>query len=189
MEDPIEALTRSLLVEVGENPEREGLLKTPGRVARAMRFFTKGYQEDVESIINGAIFEGEDYDEMVLVRDIEFYSLCEHHMVPFFGQCHIAYIPDRKIIGLSKVARLVDVFARRLQVQERLTTQIAQVLERHLKPKGVAVVMEGEHLCMMMRGVEKQHSMTTTSAMLGVFREDRGTRMEFLELIRSSGSR
>jgi GTP cyclohydrolase I len=186
MSDPIEELTRALLVAIGEDPDREGLVKTPGRVAQAVRFLTKGYHEDVPSIINGAIFEGENYDEMVLVKDIEFYSLCEHHILPFFGQCHIAYIPDRKIIGLSKVARLVDAFARRLQVQERLTTQIAHTLDDILKPKGVAVVMEGEHLCMMMRGVEKQHSKMTTSAMLGLFREDRGTRMEFLELIRPS---
>lgn len=184
MPDAIEDLMRSLLQEVGEDAEREGLLKTPHRVAESLRFLTKGYHEDVEAIINDAIFEGEDYDEMVLVKDIEFYSLCEHHMLPFFGQCHIAYLPDRKIIGLSKVARIVDVFARRLQVQERLTSQIAHTLDDFLKPKGVAVVMEGEHLCMMMRGVEKQHSKMSTSAMIGTFREDRGTRMEFLELIR-----
>lgn len=184
MADAIAGLIRSLLAEVGENPEREGLLKTPARVAESMRFLTGGYEEDISEIINEAVFEGEAYDEMVLVKDIEFYSLCEHHMLPFFGQCHIAYMPDQKIVGLSKIPRLVDVFARRLQVQERLTTQIAQILEDVLKPKGVAVVMEGEHLCMMMRGVQKQHSMTTTSAMLGLFRDDRATRMEFLELIR-----
>ncbi|MBM3262795.1 MAG: GTP cyclohydrolase I FolE [candidate division Zixibacteria bacterium] len=180
----MEELVRSILHEIGEDSDREGLLKTPGRVARSMRFLTKGYEEDVGAVINDAIFEGENYDEMVLVKDIEFYSLCEHHLLPFFGQCHIAYLPDRKIVGLSKIARIVEVFARRLQVQERLTTQIAHTLDHHLKPKGVAVVMEGEHLCMMMRGVEKQHSKMSTSAMLGMFREDRGTRMEFLELIR-----
>lgn len=187
MADRIEELTRSLLIEVGEDPEREGLLKTPQRVAGAMRFLTKGYQEDVNIVLNGAIFEGGDYDEMVVVKDIEFYSLCEHHMLPFFGQCHIAYLPDRKIIGLSKVARLVEIYARRLQVQERLTTQIARTLDEWLSPKGVGVVMDASHLCMMMRGVEKQHSNATTSAMLGQFRNDRGTRMEFMELLKSRG--
>ena len=184
MADAIEALTRSLLLELGEDPEREGLLKTPERVAKAMRFLTKGYQEDVTSVLNNAVFEGEDYDEMVVVKDIEFYSLCEHHMLPFYGQCHIAYLPDKKIIGLSKIPRLVDIFARRLQVQERLTTQIAHSLRKWLNPKGVGVVMEASHLCMMMRGVEKQHSNATTSTMLGLFRRDRRTRMEFMELIR-----
>ena len=188
MADAIAGLIRSLLAEVGENPEREGLLKTPARVAESMRFLTGGYEEDISEIINEAVFEGEAYDEMVLVKDIEFYSLCEHHMLPFFGQCHIAYMPDQKIVGLSKIPRLVDVFARRLQVQERLTTQIAQILEDVLKPKGVAVVMEGEHLCMMMRGVEKQNSVMTTSAMKGIFRKEINTRSEFLNLISPSKS-
>ena len=183
MADPIEALTRSLLTEIGEDPDREGLGRTPDRVARSMRFLTKGYQDDVTTVLNGAIFEGENYDEMVVVKDIEFYSLCEHHMLPFFGKCHIAYLPERKIIGLSKVARLVEIYARRLQVQERLTTQIAQTLQEWLNPKGVGVVMEASHLCMMMRGVQKQNSNATTSAMLGWFRKSRATRTEFLELI------
>ncbi len=184
MADPIEAFTRSLLTEIGEDPEREGLRRTPDRVAQSMRFLTKGYQEEPNSVLNGAIFEDEGYDEMVVVKDIEFYSLCEHHMLPFFGKCHIAYLPERKIIGLSKVARLVEIYARRLQVQERLTTQIAQTLQEWLNPKGVGVVIEASHLCMMMRGVQKQNSNATTSAMHGWFRENRATRAEFLELIK-----
>ena len=182
--DLIEGLTRSLITEIGENPDREGLVKTPQRVSLSLRFLNKGYVEDIETVINDAIYE-EDYDEMVLVKDIEFFSLCEHHLLPFFGQCHIAYIPNGKIIGLSKIPRIVDVFSRRLQVQERLTSQIAQTFQEYLNPLGVAVVMEAGHLCMMMRGVEKQHSKATTSAMLGVFREDRSTRIEFLELTQS----
>ena len=182
--DLIEGLTRSLITEIGENPDRDGLVKTPQRVSQSLRFLTKGYGEDIETVINDAIYE-EDYDEMVLVKDIEFFSLCEHHLLPFFGQCHIAYIPNGKIIGLSKIPRIVDVFSRRLQVQERLTSQIAQTFQEYLNPLGVAVVMEAGHLCMMMRGVEKQHSKATTSAMLGVFREDRSTRIEFLELTQS----
>ena len=184
MDDSIRPLIESLLREVGEDPGREGLAQTPARVARSMRFLTSGYGENVSSVLNGAIFEGEDYDEMVLVKDIEFYSLCEHHMLPFFGKCHIAYLPDKRIIGLSKAARLVELYARRLQVQERLTTQIAQTLQEWLKPKGVGVVMEASHLCMMMRGVQKQNSSATTSAMLGTFRSDRATRSEFLNLVR-----
>lgn len=184
MNDPIEPLIEGLLREVGEDVDREGLLQTPGRVARSMRYLTSGYQKDAKSVLNNAVFEGEDYDEMVVVRDIEFYSLCEHHMLPFFGKCHIAYLPDKRIIGLSKVARLVEIFSRRLQVQERLTTQIAQTMQEWLEPKGVGVVMDASHLCMMMRGVQKQNSSATTSAMLGTFRADRATRTEFLELIR-----
>ena len=183
--DPIVSLTKSLLTEVGEDPDREGLQRTPLRVAQSLRFLTRGYSQDIKTIVNGAIYE-EDYDEMVSVQNIEFYSLCEHHLLPFFGQCHVAYIPDGKIIGLGKIPRIVDVFARRLQLQERLTNQIAQTIQEQLTPRGVAVVMEAEHLCMMMRGVEKQHSKTKTSAMLGGFRKDRRTRMEFMELIRSS---
>ncbi len=182
--DPIEGLTRSLLKELGENTDRDGLRRTPRRVAESLRFLTQGYQKNIEAVINDAIYE-EDHDEMVLVKDIEFFSLCEHHLLPFFGQCHIAYIPKGKIIGLSKIPRIVEVFSRRLQLQERLTCQIAQTLQAWLDPLGVAVVMEAGHLCMMMRGVEKQHSKTTTSAMLGVFRDDRSARMEFLDLTRS----
>jgi GTP cyclohydrolase I len=186
--DPIEGLTKSLLTEIGEDPDREGLKRTPTRVAQSFRFLTQGYDQNIEVLMNGAIYE-EDYDEMVSVQDIEFYSLCEHHLLPFFGQCHVAYIPDGKIIGLGKIPRIVDMFARRLQLQERLTNQIAQTIQEQLNPRGVAVVMEAEHLCMMMRGVEKQHSKTKTSAMLGGFRSDRRTRMEFMELIRSSNRR
>jgi len=185
--DPIEGLTKRLLEEIGEDPVRDGLQRTPARVAKSFRFLTQGYETSIESVINDAIYE-EECDEMVLVKDIEFFSLCEHHLLPFFGQCHIAYIPKGKIIGLSKIPRIVDVFSRRLQVQERLTFQIAHTIQSWLNPLGVAVVMEAGHLCMMMRGVEKQHSKATTSAMLGVFRKDRSTRMEFLGLTRSTGS-
>jgi GTP cyclohydrolase IA len=178
-------LYRQILEEVGEDPQREGLIKTPERVAAAMKFFTQGYQQSLEEILNGAIFH-EDNNQMVLLRDIEFYSLCEHHMVPFFGKCHVAYIPDGKIVGVSKIARIVDMFARRLQVQERLTNQIASALECALSPRGVGVVAEGVHLCMVMRGVEKQHSKMTTSAMSGVFLEA-PTRMEMMNLIRGGG--
>lgn len=186
--DPIEGLTKSLLEEIGEDPDRDGLRRTPLRVAQSLRFLTQGYQKSIETVINNAIYE-EDYDEMVLVKDIEFFSLCEHHMLPFFGQCHIAYIPDGKIIGLGKIPRIVDVFSRRLQLQERLTSQIAQTLQSWLDPLGVAVVMEAGHLCMMMRGVEKQHSATITSAMLGVFRDNPKTREEFLALATNGGRR
>jgi GTP cyclohydrolase I len=174
---------RRLLLDLGEDPDREGLLETPRRVEQSLRFLTGGYAADIDAVINNALFTVE-YNEMVIVRDIDFYSLCEHHLLPFFGKCHIAYIPDGKVVGLSKVARLVDVFARRLQVQERLTSQIAETLRARVGPLGVAVVMEATHLCMAMRGVEKQNAVTTTSAMLGVFHSDARTRHEFLELIR-----
>ncbi|MBA2564266.1 MAG: GTP cyclohydrolase I FolE, partial [Gemmatimonadetes bacterium] len=173
----------ALLAGMGEDPAREGLRKTPGRVVRALRELTRGYAQDVDAILNQAFFT-EQYDSMVIVKDIELYSLCEHHLLPFFGKCHVAYLPNDKILGLSKIARLVDVFARRLQVQERLTTQIAETLMRALAPKGVGVVVEARHLCMTMRGVEKQHSVALTSAMLGSFRKDVATRTEFLNLIR-----
>ena len=174
---------RKLLAELGEDPEREGLKNTPRRVEKAMKFLTSGYQADVDAIINDALFTV-DYNEMVIVKDIDFYSLCEHHLLPFFGKCHIAYIPKGKVIGLSKIPRLVDVFARRLQLQERLTSQIAQTIREKVQPMGVAVVIEGTHLCMSMRGVEKQNSFAVTSAMHGIFRDNARTRMEFLELIR-----
>lgn len=176
-------LIRTLLTAIGEDPEREGLVGTPKRVERALQFLTSGYTADVDRVINNALFTV-DYSEMVIVRDIDFYSLCEHHLLPFFGKCHVAYLPSDKVIGLSKIPRLVEVFSRRLQVQERLTNQIAQVILDKVNPVGVGVVMEGTHLCMSMRGVEKQNSIAVTSAMLGVFREDARTRMEFLELIR-----
>lgn len=178
----VEESIRELLGYVGEDPKREGLEKTPERVAKMYQFLTKGYHEDIESVLNKAVF-AERYSEMVIVRDIDFYSLCEHHLVPFYGKCHIAYIPKGKIIGLSKLPRIVEVFARRLQVQERLTQQIAETLYTHLKPQGVGVVMEARHLCMMMRGVERHDSIATTSAMLGVFRDDVKTRTEFLTLL------
>ena len=180
--DVIEAQVKLLLEEIGEDPYREGLLKTPHRVAKAYEFLTRGYREDIKKVINGAIFE-EKYDEMVIVKDVDFFSLCEHHMLPFFGKVHIAYIPDGKIVGLSKMPRIVDVFARRLQVQERMTQEIADTLDKYLQPKGVGVVSEAKHMCMMMRGVEKQNSIATASAMHGVFKEDARTRSEFLNLI------
>ena len=183
--DSLVDLYREILKEVGEDPQREGLLKTPARAATAMRFFTQGYQQSLEELLNGAIFE-EDNNQMVVLRDIEFYSNCEHHLVPFFGKCHIAYIPNGKIVGVSKMARIVDMFARRLQVQERLTNQIADALEEALQPKGVGVIAEGVHLCMVARGVEKQHSKMTTSAMRGAFL-DLPTRMEMLSIIRNGG--
>src|SRR6187397_372760 len=170
---------RQLLAELGEDPGREGLRDTPRRVEKSLRFLTSGYEADVDAVINNALFSVE-YNEMVIVRDIDFYSLCEHHLLPFFGKCHIAYIPDGKVIGLSKIPRLVDVFARRLQVQERLTSQIAELIKEAINPQGVGVIVEARHLCMMMRGVEKQHSSTITSAMLGAFRDERPTRDEFL---------
>ena len=173
---------RSLLTELGEDPTREGLLRTPERVERALKFLTSGYESDIDSVVNNALFTVQ-YNEMVMVKDIHFYSLCEHHLLPFFGRCHIAYIPRDKIIGLSKIPRLVEVFSRRLQVQERLTNQIADTILEKLNPLGVAVVLEATHLCMVMRGVEKQDSFALTSAMLGVFRTDARTRMEFLELL------
>jgi len=177
-----EALIRELIGQLGENPEREGLQKTPQRVAKMYEFLTKGYQEDVKTVLNGAVFK-EEYSEMVIVRDIDFFSLCEHHLIPFYGKVHVAYIPKGKIIGLSKIPRVVEVFARRLQVQERMTQQIAHTLFDHLNPDGVGVVIEARHLCMIMRGVEKQNSIAITSSMLGVFRDDVKTRSEFLTLI------
>jgi GTP cyclohydrolase IA len=182
----VEDLIRRLLAELGEDPSREGLVRTPQRVDRALRFLTSGYDADVDAILNGALFTV-DYNEMVIVKDIDFYSLCEHHILPFFGKCHVAYIPRRHVIGLSKIPRLVDVFARRLQIQERMTNQIAQTILEKINPLGVAVVCEGTHLCMSMRGVEKQNSFAVTSAMLGAFRDNSRTRMEFLELIRHKG--
>ncbi len=181
--DPVAGLISALLKELGEDPGRDGLLRTPERVARAMRFFTEGYSRNPAEEINGALFDVE-YDEMVLVREIDFYSLCEHHMVPFFGRVHVAYIPEKKVIGLSKIPRLVEIFARRLQVQERMTMQIAQTLIEILQPKGVGVVVEAKHLCMMMRGVQKQNSSAITSSLRGVFQSDPKTRAEFMGLLR-----
>ena len=176
-----------MLSELGEEPNREGLRETPRRVEQSLRFLTSGYSTDLNAVINGALYSVE-YNEMVIVRDIDFYSLCEHHLLPFFGRCHVAYVPNGKVIGLSKIPRIVEMFARRLQVQERLTSQIADAIRGTLDPLGVAVVMEATHLCMAMRGVEKQNSVTVTSAMLGVFREDARTRHEFLELIHHRAS-
>jgi GTP cyclohydrolase I len=183
-DDRLERTFRDLLEQLGEDPEREGLLRTPHRVARAMRFLTNGYGEDIQTVLNGAIFQ-EKYSEMVVVKDIDFFSMCEHHLLPFYGKAHVAYVPNGKIVGLSKIPRIVEVFSRRLQVQERLTQQIAETLFGALTPDGVGVVIEARHMCMMMRGVEKQNSLATTSAMLGVFREDFRTRQEFLHLIES----
>src|SRR5881409_3660915 len=179
----MQELIRQLLGELGEDPSREGLRQTPKRVEKALRFLTSGYDADIDTVLNEALFTV-DYSEMVIVKDIDFYSLCEHHLLPFFGKCHVAYIPSDKVIGLSKVPRLVDVFARRLQVQERLTNQIADTIHDKIAPVGVAVVMEATHLCMSMRGVEKQNSFAVTSAMQGAFRNNARTRMEFLELIK-----
>jgi GTP cyclohydrolase I len=179
MEDNV----RQILESMGEDPEREGLLKTPARVARAFEYLTKGYSQDPKVILNQAKFTEEDYSEMVLVRDIDFFSLCEHHILPFFGRAHVAYIPKHQIVGLSKIPRLVEVFSRRLQVQERLTTQIANTLMEELDPLGVGVIIRAEHLCMRMRGVEKQNSVVTTSAMLGAFRSQQVTREEFITLV------
>jgi GTP cyclohydrolase I len=176
-------LITRLLLELGEDPSREGLVRTPQRVEKALKFLTSGYATDVDRTLNGALFNV-DYSEMVIVRDIDFYSLCEHHLLPFFGKCHVAYIPDGRVIGLSKLPRLVDIFARRLQLQERMTNQIAETIKTKINPLGVAVVCEGTHLCMAMRGVEKQNSYTITSAMLGAFRDHARTRMEFLELLK-----
>ena len=181
-DERIQAAVRVLLCELGENPDREGLVKTPERVAKALRFLTRGYEQDVDEVINDALFSVECH-EMVIVKDIDFYSLCEHHLLPFFGRCHVAYIPRDKVIGLSKLPRLVEVFSRRLQVQERLTNQIAETIAAKLNPLGVAVVIEASHLCMLMRGVEKQNSKALTSAMRGVFRTDARTRTEVLDLL------
>jgi GTP cyclohydrolase I len=179
-----EELTRELLVRLGEDPQREGLLRTPDRMAKALQYLTKGYHEDPKDVLNDALFT-EDYDEMVIVKDIEMFSMCEHHVLPFYGKVHVAYVPNGKVIGLSKLPRLIDVFARRLQVQERLTTQIAETIMETIQPQGVGVVIEARHLCMMMRGVEKQHSAAVTSSMLGLFRDCQETRSEFLSLIRT----
>jgi GTP cyclohydrolase I len=179
----MQELVRELLTKLGEDPDREGLQNTPKRVAKALTFLTSGYEADIDEVLNGALFTV-DYSEMVIVKDIDFYSLCEHHLLPFFGKCHVAYIPSTKVIGLSKIPRIVDVFSRRLQVQERLTNQIANTILEKVAPLGVAVVVEATHLCMSMRGVEKQNSFAVTSAMLGAFRDRARTRMEFLELIK-----
>jgi GTP cyclohydrolase I len=177
-----EELVREMLVRLGEDPEREGLLRTPERVQKAFQFLTRGYKEDPETMLKKALFTVS-YDEMVIVKDVEVFSLCEHHMLPFFGKVHVAYIPNGKVIGLSKIPRLIEIFSRRLQIQERLTTQIAETIQKVIQPQGVGVVIEARHLCMMMRGVEKQHSAAVTSSMLGCFREEQETRTEFLSLI------
>ena len=181
-QEKVKDLVKTLLTEIGEDTEREGLLSTPVRVAKAYEFLTRGYHQDIGEVLNKAIFN-ERYDEMVLVKNIDFYSMCEHHLLPFYGKVHVAYIPNGKIVGLSKIPRIVEVFSRRLQVQERMTQQIADTIEKYLQPIGVAVVAEAFHMCMMMRGVEKQNSSATTSAMHGVFQDDARTRMEFLDLI------
>jgi GTP cyclohydrolase I len=178
-----EELVREMLVRLGEDPNREGLVRTPARVEKAMQFLVKGYQEDPEALLRKALFTVS-YDEMVIVKDIEMFSLCEHHLLPFFGKVHVAYIPNGKVIGLSKIPRLIEIFSRRLQIQERLTTQIAEAIQNTIEPQGVGVVIEARHLCMMMRGVEKQHSAAVTSSMLGCFRQEEETRSEFLSLIR-----
>ena len=180
-------LLREFLVRLGEDPERDGLQRTPERMEKAFQYLTKGYNEDPEKILRGALFDV-DYDEMVIVKDVEVFSLCEHHLLPFYGKVHVAYLPKGKVIGLSKIPRLIDVFARRLQVQERLTTQIAESIQHAIQPQGVGVVIEARHLCMMMRGVEKQHSSAVTSSMLGAFRDDQQTRNEFLSLIRGKNA-
>jgi GTP cyclohydrolase I len=176
-------LVKEMLVRLGEDPEREGLLRTPARVQKAFEFLTRGYNEDPEALLKNALFTVT-YDEMVIVKDVEVFSLCEHHMLPFFGKVHVAYIPNGKVIGLSKIPRLIEIFSRRLQIQERLTTQIAETIQKVIQPQGVGVVIEARHLCMMMRGVEKQHSAAVTSSMLGCFRDEQETRQEFLSLIR-----
>jgi GTP cyclohydrolase IA len=180
-------LYRELLTRIGEDPDRDGLQRTPERMEKSLKFLTRGYAMDVTEVLHNALFDV-DYDEMVIVKDIEFYSMCEHHLLPFFGKAHVAYVPNGKVIGLSKIPRLVDVFSRRLQVQERLTRQIAEAITEAITPQGVAVILEGQHLCMMMRGVEKQQSSTVTSSMLGVFKTQLQTRNEFLSLVRRQGS-
>jgi len=182
VDEVIQEHIRNLIKHIGEDPERQGLAKTPTRATLAIQYLTQGYQQDIQKIVNEAIFD-EQYDDMITVKDIEFYSLCEHHILPFFGKCHVGYLPNKKIIGLSKIPRLVDTFARRLQIQERLTYQIAQIVNEVLSPRGVAVVMEAQHMCMMIRGVEKQHSSTITNVMLGAFREDNATRAEFMNTL------
>ena len=182
--ETIADLIRRMIVLLGEDPNREGLRRTPERYEKALRFLTSGYRQDAENILNDAMFSV-CYDEMVVVKDIEMFSLCEHHLLPFFGKCHVAYIPNKRVIGLSKIARLVNMYSRRLQIQERLTNQIAKAIEKHISPEGVGVIIEARHLCMVMRGVEKQNSAAVTSAMLGVFRENKQTRDEFLSLIRT----
>jgi GTP cyclohydrolase I len=181
-EESIASMMKKILVKIGEDPSREGLVRTPDRAEKALRFLTSGYQMDVQSIVNGALFH-QKVDEMVVVKDIEFYSMCEHHLLPFFGTMHVAYLPKDKVIGLSKIPRIVDMFARRLQLQERLTQEVASTIQEVLEPRGVGVICEARHFCMMMRGVEKQHSGTVTSAMLGAFREGKETRDEFLSLV------
>jgi GTP cyclohydrolase I len=183
---PTEELYKELIVRLGEDVTRQGLLHTPERVRQSMEFLTRGYKQDATKALHGALFDV-DYDEMVIVKDVEMFSLCEHHLLPFFGRVHVAYIPNGKVIGLSKIPRLVDIYARRLQVQERLTSQVADAIQEAIQPQGVGVVIEARHLCMMMRGVEKQHSWTVTSAMLGVFRENQQTRHVFLSLVRGRG--
>jgi GTP cyclohydrolase I len=178
-----EELVREMIVRLGEDPDREGLSRTPARVEKAMQFLVKGYKDDPEALLRGALYTV-NYDEMVIVKDVEMFSLCEHHLLPFFGKVHVAYIPNGKVIGLSKIPRLIDAFSRRLQIQERLTTQIAEAIQSAIEPQGVGVVIEARHLCMMMRGVEKQHSSAVTSSMLGCFRSEEETRTEFLSLIR-----
>jgi len=184
MDNKLEKLYRQLMEGIGEDPSREGLLKTPARAASALQYLTRGYQQSVEDVVNNAIFES-DNDQMILVKDIELYSLCEHHLLPFIGKCHVAYIPTGKVIGLSKIARIVDMYAARLQIQENLTKQIADTVMHAIQPAGVGVIIEAQHLCMMMRGVEKQNSKMTTSMMLGTFRDHDRTRSEFLRLVRS----
>ena len=184
----IAELMREVLQNLGEDPSRDGLLNTPMRAEKALKFLTSGYTQDVQTIVNGALFDV-GYDEMVIVKDIEFFSLCEHHLLPFYGKAHVAYLPSEKVIGLSKIPRIVDMFARRLQVQERLTQQVAETIQDVLKPKGVGVICEARHFCMMMRGVEKQHSGTVTSSMLGAFRRNKESRDEFLALVRQDSSR
>ncbi len=183
----IKELMANVLVMLGENPKRNGLLRTPDRVEKALRFMTQGYKQDLDHLLNGALFPIE-YDEMVIVKDIDFFSLCEHHLLPFFGRCHVGYLPRKRVVGLSKIPRIVDMFSRRLQVQERLTVQIAEALQEKLNPEGVGVVMEARHLCMMMRGVEKQNTIAVTSSMLGAFRTQLQTREEFLRLIHRGGA-
>ena len=183
----LQDIVKRMLLILGEDPERDGLLRTPERIEKMLRFMTQGYKQDVDRLMNGALFEI-DYDEMVIVKDIDWFSLCEHHLLPFYGKCHVGYLPNKRVVGLSKIPRVVDAFSRRLQVQERLTVQIAETLQSKLKAHGVGVVMEARHLCMMMRGVEKQNTLAVTSEMLGVFRTQQQTRDEFLKLIRRSGA-